>query len=138
MPGHMGAAGWSSYGLAASGWPHDYHFCSGPRLSLEGSVGMVGLLFNILLGLLVFLCHPLSTLLPSAFLGQPVCSPVRHLHPGTSSTSSSTTLSLLLREHVKILHTASLCRLPLQGVWGGFSRLPLEPTWVQRRQACST
>lgn len=68
MPGHMGAAGLPSYGLAASGWPRDYSFCSGPEPSLEGSVGMVGLFFSVLLGLLAFLCHPLSTLLPSAFL----------------------------------------------------------------------
>lgn len=118
MPGHMRAAGRPSYGLAASGWPRDYYSCSGPELSLEGSVGMVGLFFSVLLGLLAFLCHPLSTLLPSAFLGQPVCSPVQ-------ASSSRDQLNLFphhpflwLREHVKILHTASLCRLPLQGAWG--------------------
>lgn len=79
MPGHMEAAGLSSYGLTTSGWPCVYPFCSGP--GLEGSVGMAGLIFNVLLGLLGFLCHPLSTLLPSAFLGQPLCSPLEASSP---------------------------------------------------------
>lgn len=101
MPGHMGAAGQSSYGLAAPGWPHDYPFFGGPGLSLERSVGMAGFISNILLGLLAFLCHKLSTVVPSAFLGQPVCSPVRASSPRDQVNLSPTpTLSPQLREHI--------------------------------------
>lgn len=52
MPGHMGAAGQSSYGLAAPGWPHGYPFFGGPGLSLERSVGMAGFISNFSSGFL--------------------------------------------------------------------------------------
>lgn len=40
-------------------------------------MGTAGLISKALWGLLAFLCHQCSTLLPSAFSGQSVCSPVQ-------------------------------------------------------------
>lgn len=97
---------------------------------------MVGLFFSVLLGLLAFLCHLLSTLLPSAFLRQPVCSPVQ-----ASSSRDQPNLFphhpfLWLREHVRF-STLPHCAAAIAGSLGGFSCLPLKPTRVQRGQACS-
>lgn len=127
MPGHMGAAGQSSYGLAAPGWPHDYPFFGGPGLSLERSVGMVGFISNVLIRLLAFLCHQLSTVVPSAFLGQLVCSPVQASSPRDQLNFSPTaTLSPQLRTHSGAPHCLTV-QAAIVGSLAGLSCLPLNP-----------
>lgn len=111
MLGHMGTAGWSSTGLAAPGWSHDYCFYSGPgqdhstlsrsvcrhsRYHLLGSPGASGLSVPQLI-----------TLLLSAFLGESVFSPDKVSLPRDQLNLHTTTLFPWPREHVEMFYADS-------------------------------
>lgn len=54
-----------------------FQWCRTGSLSPERFMGTAGLISKVLRGLLAFLCHQCSALLPSAFSGQSVCSLVQ-------------------------------------------------------------
>lgn len=133
--GHMGAHGLSSCGLAAPGWPCDYPFSSAPgQTAFSERVCGHGW------------CCDWQVSSPRFFWGfWPSCATssepafslpsqgshfvplFRHLHLGNRSTSLPSTLS---KEHVKMLHSDSLCGLLFQGYGGGVSHLLTQITQV--------
>lgn len=108
-----GSAAWSSCGLAAPGWSHDYTYFSGAGQanSLQKGLWTWQVSFPTFSGGFWPSCATSAApSFPLPSQGSRCAPRFRDLRPGASSTSPLTILFPWLREHVRMLHTASAAR----------------------------